>query len=390
MKRIGINFRYYPAAKLFVILSILFTVLFFFSVPIQAQEENAGLQEETVEATVLRVIEEKRIVPEGGTVPQLYQQLEAIITNGKQTGKKIIIESGTYPIANIPAYTVNDRVVITRTTDIEGKDIYYITDYVRRDALLMLFILFVAAVIIIGRWRGFMSLLGMALSFMVIFKFILPQISTGKDPIIVAIIGSIIMVPITFYFSHGLNKKTTIAIIGTLLSLVLTGVLANVFVDLAKLSGFSTEEANFLQTFYPGTINIRGLLLAGIIIGGLGIFDDVTISQAAIVAEIKKAAGRMHWHVLYKKAMNVGHDHIASMVNTLVLVYTGAAMPLLLLFINNPRPFAQIVNYEFMAEEIIRTLVASIGLICAVPITTAIAAIIFSRETTIQSDISRR
>jgi uncharacterized membrane protein len=207
-----------------------------------------------------------RIVPVGGDTEQSYQKLELIITTGRFTGKTITVENGNYPIANIPKYVVNDHLVLTRTNDVSGGDIYYITDYVRRDALLLLFVLFISAAVVIGRWRGFMSLLGMALSFLIIFKFVLPQISAGRDPIVVAILGSVIMVPVTFYFSHGLNKKTSISIVGTLISLVLTGILANIFVEMAKLTGFSSEEAGFLQTFYPGTINIKGLLLAGITI----------------------------------------------------------------------------------------------------------------------------
>ncbi len=365
---------------LFVLCILLVVVMQPFS-SVNAQNSASENQDDTLEASVVKILEEKQITPEGGDALQLYQKLELIITTGRLTGKTVIVENGMYPMANVPRYESKDRVVLTRTADLSGgEDTYYITDYVRRDVLLLLFILFIAAAVVIGRWRGFMSLLGMALSFLVIFKFILPQISAGADPVLIAIIGSLIMVPVTFYFSHGLNKKTSVSILGTLISLVLTGILATIFVEMAKLTGFSTEEASFLQTFYPGVINIKGLLLAGIIIGGLGVFDDITISQASIVAELKHASGRIQWTELYRRAMNVGHDHIASMVNTLVLVYTGAAMPLLLLFINNPRPFSQIINYEFIAEEIIRTLVASIGLILAVPITTFIAAVLFSGE----------
>jgi len=164
-----------------------------------------------------------------------------------------------------------------------------------------------------------------------------------------------------------------VAIAGTLISLIITGILANLFVSESRLTGFASEEASFLQAAKQGTINIQGLLLAGIIIGVLGVLDDITISQSAIVFQLKATKNKIQFGDLYTKAMNIGRDHISSMVNTLILVYAGAALPLLLLFIDNPHPFSEIVNYEIIADEIVRTLVGSIGLILAVPITTFIA-----------------
>jgi uncharacterized membrane protein len=229
--------------------------------------------------------------------------------------------------------------------------------------------------VFIGKWQGATSLVGMGLSFLVIFKFILPKISAGSDPVQIAILGSLVIIPATFILSHGLNKKTGIAIAGTLIALIITGVLAKAFVEAAKLTGFASEEAGFLQAYKPDLINIKGLLLAGIIIGVLGVLDDITVSQSAIVEQLKEANPRLKAGELYKKAMTVGKDHIASMVNTLVLVYTGAALPLLLLFVDNPHPFSEIVNYEIIADEVVRTLVGSIGLMLAVPITTFIAVV---------------
>jgi uncharacterized membrane protein len=236
--------------------------------------------------------------------------------------------------------------------------------------------IFVTTAILIGGWQGLTSLLGMVVSFGVIFMFILPQIALGKDPVGVVVIGSLAIIPATFLLSHGVNKKTGIAILGTLISLVITGFFAHFFVNTAKLTGFASEEAGFLQVYNPGLINMKGLLLAGIIIGLLGVLDDITISQAAIVAELKATDTKLAIGDLYKKAMRIGKDHIASMINTLVLVYTGAALPLLLLFINNPHSFLEVINYEIIADEVVRTLVGSIGLMLAVPITTIIACIL--------------
>lgn len=333
-------------------------------------------KEEILEGRVTKIIKEQQIIPSGATTLQLYQKLELLVTKGSIKDKKIVIENGNIPVANNLKYQVNDKVTVTFIKDFEGNDNFYITDYIRRDSLVWLFIIFVVLSVVIAKLRGLLSLVGMGISFLVIFSFILPKISAGSNPIEIAILGSLIIIPVSFFLSHGFNKKTMVAIAGTLIALIITGILSNIFVEAAKLTGFASEEAGFLQVAKQGSINMKGLLLAGIIIGVLGVLDDITISQSAIVFQLKKANEKLGFSELYKRAINVGQDHISSMVNTLVLVYTGAALPLLLLFIDNPHPFSEVVNYEIIADEIVRTLVGSIGLILAVPITTLIAAIV--------------
>jgi len=378
----------YLIAILFFCFSVLFT---FVSSPViyaqgEMMQDEVGFdqqlppaeqehKEETLEGQVSQILEEKQITPMGVKEPQLYQKLEILVTKGSLKDKKITIENGNLPMSNLQKYKVDDELVISFSKDFEGNDMFYITDYVRRGALAWLFVIFVVMAVAIGRWQGMASLIGMGISFLVIFKFILPKIYAGGDPVQIAILGSLVIIPATFLLSHGVNKKTGIAVVGTLISLVVTGILAHIFVDASKLTGFASEEAGFLQAFKPGLINIKGLLLAGIIIGVLGVLDDITISQSAIVQQLKAANPKLKAGELYKKAMAVGKDHIASMVNTLVLVYTGAALPLLLIFIDNPHPFSEIVNYEIIADEVVRTLVGSIGLILAVPITTFIASL---------------
>lgn len=362
---------------LFGILSLVLFVAPFVS-PVFAQDEIKP--EETLEGRVTQILEEKQITPEREQVSQLYQKLEILITKGSLKDKKITVESGNLPMTNLPKYKVGDELVINYGKDFEGNDSFYITDYVRRSALLLLFVIFVIVAVAIGRWQGMASLLGMGISFLVIFKFILPKIYAGGDPVQIAILGSLVIIPATFFLSHGVNKKTGIAVAGTLISLIVTGILAKTFVEASKLTGFASEEAGFLQAYKPGLVDIKGLLLAGIIIGVLGVLDDITISQSAIVNQLKLADSKLKAGELYKKAMTVGKDHIASMVNTLILVYTGAALPLLLIFIDNPHPFSEVINYEIVADEIVRTLVGSIGLILAVPITTIIASLSFEKK----------
>ena len=356
----------------FLALSVLFSL---FSAPtiLFAQEEaSQPSEEEILEGRVVDILEEREVGEEGQK--QLYQKLEILVTRGSLRDKKIAVEvGGDVSRVGEAKYEKGDEVVISRSKDFEGNDVLYITDFIRRKPLLWLFLIFVILAAIVGKWRGIGSLVGMGVSFLVIFKLILPQILAGRDPVLISILGSSLIIPVTFYLSHGLNKKTTVAIFGTLISLVITGLLAKFFVGAAKLTGFASEEAAFLQAAKPGVVNIKGLLLAGIIVGVLGVLDDITVAQAAVVSQLRGANPGLKPKELFTRAMRVGQDHIASMVNTLVLVYAGAALPLLLLFIDNPVPFSQILNYEAIAEEIIRTLVGSIGLVAAVPVTTFLA-----------------
>ena len=353
--------------KIIISLILLFLLVVNLNSTVFAQETS----EETLEATITQILEEKEIEVMEKT--QLYQKLECLVTKGSLKNEKIIIENGNIPIANLQKYKVGDKIMVNFSKTFAGKDFFYITDYIRRGSLFWLFALFVILTLVIVKWQGITSLFSMGVSFLIIFCFILPHILKGADPIQTAIFGSLLIIPVTFYLSHGFNKKTTVAIIGTIIALIITGILAGIFVEAAKLTGFASEEAGFLQVVKQGTVNIKGLLLAGIIIGVLGVLDDITISQAAIVHQLKKTNPKLKHGELYKKAMAIGKDHISSMINTLVLVYTGAALPLLLLFIDNPHPFLEVINYEIVADEIVRTLVGSIGLVLAVPITTLIS-----------------
>jgi len=335
-------------------------------------------KEEKFEALVTKILEKKLIKINGRE--QLYEKIEVRITDGSLKDKHITLENGKIPLVNVQEYKVGDRLIVTKSKDGAGHDTYLINDYVRRNSLFLLFLIFAALVVIIGRKKGLFSILGMGFSFFIIFIFLLPQISQGRNPILITILASSVIIPLTFYLSHGFNLKTTAAVLGTLIALVITGILASLFVGLTKLSGFSSEEAGFLTMIKQDVFDMKALLLSGIIIGVLGILDDITISQAAIVYQLKNASSNLSIQELYSRAMDVGKDHIASVVNTLVLVYTGAAMPLLLLFIGSANSFGQAINFEIVAEEVVRTLVASIGLILAVPITTFIAVLLVYKK----------
>ncbi len=313
-----------------------------------------------------------------------FQVLKIEVTKGDEESKSIEIENSAIGLGMVDIryqkYQVDDQLKILTQQDIEGNIFYSIEGKVKRRGLLTLTFIFIAVVLAVGKLWGALSLAGLFISFLVIFKLILPLIIKGVNPVLVAILGSLIIIPSTFYISHGFNKKTHVGVISTFISLIITGLLAVYFVDATHLTGFASEEAGFLQVERQGMIDIRGLLLAGIIIGTLGILDDVTIGQASTVRQLKKANPKMGWLDLFKKGMKVGRDHVSSMVNTLVLVYSGSSLPLLLLFFDSQKTFIDVLEFELIAEEIVRMLVGSIGLVLAAPMATILAAYLFSKD----------
>ncbi|MFG3034147.1 YibE/F family protein [Streptomyces sp. NPDC048253] len=260
------------------------------------------------------------------------------------------------------------------------KDLQYsVTDVNRRIPMAVLAIIFAVAVVVVGRLRGVMALVALAISFMVLNFFVLPAILQGSNPLVVAVVGSSAIMLIALYLCHGLSARTSVAVLGTLISLLLIGVLGSLFIDWAALTGNTDDNTGLIHGLYP-SIDMSGLLLAGIIIGSLGVLDDVTVTQTSAVWELHEANPAMGWRGLYRAGIRIGRDHIASVVNTLVLAYAGAALPLLLLFSIAQSSVGSVANSELVAEEIVRTLVGSIGLVASVPVTTALAALVVSAD----------
>lgn len=273
------------------------------------------------------------------------------------------------------AFTPGQAVVV-QTQVIEGERRFFVSDIVRRPALLWLFALFLATVIAVGGARALRPFAGMLASMAVLIGFMLPRILAGDPPLVITLIGSLLIMGITFVLSHGWNRKTLAALCGTAGSLLLTVLIGIAFVSLAHLTGTADEEMLFLLADYPA-LNTQGILLAGIIIGALGVLDDVTVSQASAVFELRNANPLLSAKSLYTRALRIGHDHIAAAINTLLLAYAGASLPLLLLLagISSGESVFTFLNREVMAAEIVRTLVGSIGLLAAVPLTTFLAAV---------------
>jgi uncharacterized membrane protein len=322
----------------------------------------------TQEATITHISDEGTTTTNGETLP--YQQLELSTADGTMT-----ILNAQQPFARWTPYRAGQQVVLTQQPDAS----WLITDFVRRPALTQLGVLFTLLVVLIGRWWGVRSLVSLAISFAIIFGLILPLIIQGFNPLLVTLAGALLIIPGTFYLSHGWHPKTHAAVIGTLIALTISGLLAVSFVNSAHLTGFADESAGFLSVETQDAIDIRGLLLAGIIISLLGTLDDITVSQASFVQQLKEANPKISFRELFVRGMRVGQDHISSLVNTLILVYTGASFPLLLLFLDAQMPVAQLLNLEMIADEVVRTLVGSIGVVLAAPITTLIAATFFSK-----------
>jgi uncharacterized membrane protein len=280
-----------------------------------------------------------------------------------------------------PQFAVGDQVVLGWSgANPDDAGSYQIVDFQRGAPLAWLAGLFAVAVLLLGRWRGLAALAALALSFVVLLCFVVPAILSGRDPLAVAVVGACLIMFAVLYLTHGPSARTSTAVLGTLLSLALIGTLGAGFSAAAQLTGLDDQTSNLIASLGAG-IDARGLLLAGVVIGALGVLDDVTVTQTSAVWELRHANPKLGARGLFGAAMRIGRDHVASAVNTLVLAYAGAALPLLLLFSLSGRGFGEVVTAQDVATEIVRTLVGSIGLVASVPITTALAAAVAVRET---------
>jgi uncharacterized membrane protein len=334
-----------------------------------------GYSTNTVQASVNAILEEGLITL--GEVEQAYQVVQVTVTDGDFSGESFEIEYGTRQIrTDMIPLEVGDQIMITVSTLPDGSLSAFFTDFYRGRSLLILLVTFVVFSIAVSGWKGVRSIIGIGLSLVVIVVMILPGIQQGRDPLLTSILGSFVFVSYSLYIIYGWNVKTHAAVIGSLLALIITGLLALFFVGQTQLTGYGNENVFYITQITQNTLNVRHLLLAGIMIGTLGVLDDLVISQASAVFELYRNNPQQSFHKLYRSAMNIGKDHIAATVNTLVLAYAGAALPMLLLFSLRSVDFLLAINLEFIAEEIVRTLVGSLGLFASVPITTALASVI--------------
>lgn len=304
------------------------------------------------------------------------QQIRLKSLDSEFSGEEIISNISEYDIISMPDYKTGDKVLVNYSQDVDNNDVFYVLDHVRTESLYWLALLFAIVVIAVGRFKGFRALIVLGLTFFIILEFIIPKILEGNNPLLISIIGSLFILILSVYITEGLKRNSSIAIFAIIISLVITGLLSVWFSAFAKLTGFASEEAIYLLDIAGGAINIKGLLLAGIIIGALGVLDDVAISQVALIEELKSANPDLPKNKLYSKAMKVGVSHLSSMVNTLFLAYAGVALPLLILFSihqGSSVTAGKMINNEMIATEIVRALTGSIGIVLAVPIATLLA-----------------
>ena len=369
-----------------VIKNIIFaTFLFSLLIPVsaRAQGDNQEFQENIFKAEVIEILEEKT-VEFNDENKQTQQNLKLKGLEADYKDKEMVFEGiGNLEVLNAQTYELGDKVLVAHNQSPSGEDFYYIVEAVRTSSIWYLLALFIAILLIVGKWKGFRSLVVLSFTFFIIISFIIPKILAGANPLMVTILGSLLILLVIIYVTEGIKIKSHLAVASIFASLVITIFISWLFVNLAQLTGAASEDILFLFNIEGATINLKGLLLAGIIIGALGVLDDAVISQISTAKEIASSNLSYRFKEIFAKTYRVGVSHIASMTNTLFLAYAGVSLPLLILFISGESPFnsiEQIINTELIATEIIRTLSGTIGLIFSVPVATFLAAWYYGKE----------
>jgi len=342
-----------------------------------AQQANIAGGREYYKGVVTRIVKENVEDPGDGNRAIYFKQiLEVEPVEGPDRGKKMEIERQTTASDPKQRFQKEDTVVLLKNTNVENKTIYYVVDKYRLDKLVVGLVVFAIFVVILAGVKGISAFLGLVFSINVLTQYMIPQILIGQNLLLVTFITGLLIMTVSLYLAHGFNKRTSVALLGSVITITIATLVATFLVDFSNLTGIASEEAFNLQfNNFTGSLNLRGLLLSGIIIGCLGIMDDITTAQAASVAEISRANPNLKFQELFTRGMSVGREHITSLINTLALAYAGTSLPLLLLnTVYNFNPLWVTLNDETIAEELIRTLIGSTALLLAVPISTILAA----------------
>jgi uncharacterized membrane protein len=328
-------------------------------------------------ATVVGIVDR----PCGATVSESCKRVRVHLDSGDERGTTGVIQWNAN--GDDPPVHLGDKIRVVAAPPVPGYDqenvvFYTLVDYQRGGALIALLLVFALLVIALSRWRGALSLVGLGASLTVILTFIVPGVLNGEPPVAVAIVGSLAVMFVTVLLAHGTGPKSIAALLGTTATLLLTAALAALFTHVSRLTGLAGDEAFALRLVDP-SVSLQGLLIAGMIIAALGVLDDVTVSQSSIVLGLRAVNPDLGYRELFTRAMHVGRDHISATVNTLVLAYAGSSLPVLLIFASGALPLGQAINLELVSEQVVATLVGSIGLVVAVPATTALAALLALR-----------
>ncbi len=362
--------------KIKTVAVLIFCIIFsfLFNSATQANEET---EIEYHRGKIIEILETQDTEIQGLERTQVYKKVRVELS---ETGEIVETEISGFKNEIKGLYEEGSNIILSSYASPEHETSYSIVSFDRQGSLLLLFLIFALVALLICHKRTIGALLGLTFSFFIIFTFLIPRILEGGNPVILSIISAILIIPVIFFLSHGFAQKTNIAIISTIIAMIITGLLASIFMSSAKITGLEMEESYFLSTILEQDMRLDGLLLSGVIIATLGVLNDVTVSQVAVVKQISEIGEKIDIKEIFSRSMEIGKDHMASMINTLVLVYSGASMPLLIIFVSSDFPINYILSLETISMEIIRTLVGTIGLISAIPITTFLATIFFNKD----------
>lgn len=310
-----------------------------------------------------------------------FEILTLKIIDGPQKGKEVRIEYDPQTNPNTTLFAGED-IVIAQTSAVGVGSKYYFVDFDRQLPILLVILAFLALIVVIAGWKGIGGVLGIGMSLVVIFSYIIPQILKGADPLSVCMTGAIAILCTTTYIAHGFSKQTTIALVSTLCALVMTFFLAQFVVHVTSLTGYGDPEAGDLHFGLGTLINIKGLLLGGIILTTVGALNDITITQVAAIFSLHKTNSQFLFKDLFDHGFRIGREHAISLVNTLVLAYAGGALSLFIFFLYNPnsQPLWVILNSEMFNEEVMKTIAGTAGLLLAVPIVTILASLLYDKR----------
>ena len=346
----------------------------------KSEQTTVGYTSDTVRARVVAIHEEGQTNVAG--VNQDYQILQVEILEGEFEATRLMIGLGDYQIMPKDYLVDPDDIILVNagrnlaSGDVQG----YFVDFVRERSLVILFLLFSAIAFLIGGTTGLRSLFGCLVGLFIIIFFVIPQILNGYNPLLISIIAAVLFLSISMYVVYGWRAMTHAAVIGMTLSLFLAGSFSIFAVRLARLTGFGNENMMFIIQQSEGMLDIRGILMAGIIIGSLGVLDDLVVGQSSSVFQLHRTDPTLPFWELFRRAMIIGRDHVAAAVNTLILAYAGESLPMLLLFSINNVDLRMALNVSFIAEEVVRALAGTTGLFLSIPVTTFIACAVVRKE----------
>ena len=349
------------------ILSLSLWFLFLLPVASQAQEVHQELQE-TVKAEVIEVVKEYERDITGTGASTTVQELRIQLKDGIKAGEVVALEN------DLVLLEKGDEIFVNRIVMIDGTEYYSFKDVERRAPLILIALIFFALIIWLSGYQGLRAIFSLGLSIAAVILLLVPALLAGYSPAWSSLAIAGLILSVTLFLTHGFKPRVVITFFGTFTAVFITCLIAWIWTEWMRFTGFSNDAAVYLNFATNGQLDLAGLLLGSIIIGLLGILDDVSITQASVVQQLRNANPNFGFKDLYSRAIQVGRDHVGSLVNTLALAYVGAALPIILLFAHSESSILTLVNQEVIAAEILRIVVGSIGLILAVPLTTLMAA----------------